>query len=322
MKIAVLCGGRSYERQVSLRSGERVEGALHALGHESVRIDVGTQTARMLESMHVDCAFVALHGRGGEDGSVQELLELLDIPYTGPRPDAARISNDKALTKRIWQRAGLTTPPFVSLTADALQEFGASDVLHAIESHIDFPLVVKPASGGSALGVRCVSTADELPKALVAALAYDRHIVVEKFIAGQEVSVSLVGSSQVSALPIVHVSPRNADYFDFESRYTHGEAEFECPPESWDTDTLAGFTHTAESAYEAISMSGFGRVDAIIDANGQMWLLEINGVPGMTQTSLLPLACEAAGIAFHKFVQNQIDDALAQHATTMLRVEE
>lgn len=318
MKIAVLFGGRSYERQVSIRSGERVEAALHELGHDAVPIDVDAQSTRKLVDAQVDCAFIALHGAGGEDGSIQELLESLQIPYTGSSPEASHIANDKALTKRMCQRLNIATPPFVSLTAAALQEYGAADALGDIVQSLEFPVVVKPASGGSALGIRFVDDASQLPRALFAALSYDKRVVVERYIHGRELSIGILGSGEsTTALPAVRIAPKHADYYDFESRYTHGECEFTCPPTDLSNDELDEAIQLALDSYRCIGMSGFGRVDMIVDDAGTCWLLELNSIPGMTETSLLPLASEASGISFPQLVQRLVDDAMTHHTNAL-----
>lgn len=318
MKVAVLCGGRSYERAVSLRSGTRVEEALRELGHDAVVVDTDEHTARTLQQGGFDCAFVALHGKGGEDGSVQELLEMLGIPYTGSRPGPSHRAYDKALAKRTLRAAGLPTPDFISLTSTALQEYGATDALDEVADSVGYPLVAKPASGGSALGIRFVADAAELPRALVAAMSYDSHVVLERYVAGREVSVCVLGTDEPRALPPVRISPRHADYYDFESRYTHGETEFTCPARDLDDSELARIEKVALDSYRALDLSGFARADIIVDDEGSPWVLELNSIPGLTDTSIFPLACSAAALALSDVVAQLLADAFEQHSVEVV----
>lgn len=312
MKVAVLCGGRSFERQVSLRSGASVVQALRELGHDPVLVDAGPATARELQGGGFDCAFVALHGTGGEDGHVQGLLELLGIPYTGSRPGPSQLAHEKARAKRLLRAAGVSTPDFVSLTQVALQEFGAGDALAEAGESLGFPVIVKPATGGSAMGVRIALTAADLPRALVHALSYDDHVVVERFVDGRELAVCVLGTEQPRALPPIRIIPRRADHYDFESRYTHGETEFACPPTDLSERELAACTDAALRSCAALDLSGCARVDIILDDDGVPWVLEINSVPGMTDTSLLPMAARAAGLSLANVVGELVDDAMAQ----------
>jgi len=322
VKVAVLCGGRSHERAVSLRSGARVEEALGHLGHEAVLIDTGPDASRRLKEGSFDVAFIALHGRGGEDGTVQSLLDLLGIPYTGSRGGPCESAFDKARAKRIFSAAEVPTPKFLTLTQTALEEFGAADALDEARDAIGFPLVVKPARGGSALGVRFVNDERSLPRALVSAMSYDREVVVERHVAGRELAVAIIGGSgegdgargaaAARVLPAVEIVPRNADYFDYESRYEHGETEFTCPPTGFTDEELARVSDVALRAFEALDCSGLGRVDLLVDEHGTPWVLEVSPVPGLTTTSIVPLACAAAGTTFEAVIGDLLADAIAQ----------
>lgn len=319
MKVAVLCGGRSHERAVSLRSGARVEEALGQLGHDVELIDVGPDASRRLKAGNFDVAFIALHGRGGEDGTIQSLLELLGIPYTGSRGGPCDAAFDKARAKRVFQAAGVPTPRFLTLTQTALEEFGAADALDEAREAIGFPLVVKPARGGSALGVRFVHDERSLPRALIGAMSYDRQVVVEQHVTGRELAVTVLGSStdgatEVRVLPAVEIVPRHADWFDYESRYEHGETEFTCPPQGIDDAVLTRVADTARTAFESLDCSGLARVDMILDDAGTPWVLEVSPVPGLTTTSIVPLACEAAGTTFDAVIDGLLTDAIAQSA--------
>jgi D-alanine-D-alanine ligase len=310
VKVAVLCGGSSFERAVSLRSGAVVEAALNELGHETELIDPGPDTARDLTDGSFDVAFVALHGAGGEDGTVQELLELVGIPYTGSRPGPCRAAFDKAQAKRRMVAAGVATPAFVALSATALTEFGGANVTGEAVTTVGLPMIAKPASGGSALGVRLVDEIASLPQALLTAASYDRNVVLEQYIAGRELSVAVIGTESPRCLPPVRIRPRHARWFDAEARANLGEVEFTCPPSDLDSTELAAVEDTALRAYSALDLAGFGRVDIVIDRDGTPQVLELNTVPGLTTTSIVPRALEAAGLPIPHLIDGLISDAL------------
>jgi D-alanine-D-alanine ligase len=307
MKVAILQGGRSLERGVSLRSGARVEDALNRLGYEPLPLDVGADLVERLIAERPDAAFVALHGAGGEDGTVQELLEILDIPYTGPGVAACVRCMDKTLAKHELREAGIPTPDWFAFNATAFRELGAADALEQIEARLGFPLVVKPASGGSALGVKLVSDRDEVPHALVAAFSYDDRVLLERYVRGRELAVSVLGSD---ALPIVEAIPRESDLYDFEARYEIGRTDFVCPAHL-DDETATAVTEAALRAFSTLGCSGFARVDLMLGEDGPE-VLEVNAIPGLTDTSLLPQAAEAAGLAFEQLVERVLELAL-QH---------
>lgn len=305
MKVAVLKGGRSLERVVSLRSGARVEDALERLGHEVLAIDVGPDLVKRLEAERPDVAFVAMHGVGGEDGTVQELLELLGIPFTGPGIAACARCIDKTLAKFAIEEAGLLTPDWFGFSQTAFRELGAADALGRLEQRLGFPLVVKPSRGGSSLGVRFAGSAAEVPQALVSAFSYDDRVLLERFVEGREVAVSVLGDE---ALPVVEAIPAEGDRYDFEARYEIGRTRFACPADLGAEDTRA-VSEAALGAYRALGCTGFARVDLILDAEGP-WILEANAIPGLTDTSLLPQAAEAAGMSFEQLVERILDLAL------------
>ena len=305
MKVAVLKGGRSLERGVSLRSGARVEDALERLGHEAISIDVDSQLVERLLAESPDAAFVALHGHGGEDGTVQELLEILDIPYTGPGVAACGRCMDKIAAKHELREAGVPTPDWFAFNATAFRELGAADTLEQIESRLGFPLVVKPASGGSALGVKLVAEVAGMPEALVAAFSYDERVLLERYVPGRELAVSVLGSEP---LPIVEAIPREGDLYDFEARYEIGRTEFVCPAEL-DRETEQIVNGAALRAFEVLGCSGFARVDLMLGEAGPE-VLEVNAVPGLTDTSLLPQSAEAAGLGFDELVERVLALAL------------
>jgi D-alanine-D-alanine ligase len=304
--VAVLKGGRSLERQVSLRSGARVEDALQRLGHEVVSIDVGLDLIERLRSAAPDVAFIAMHGRDGEDGTVQELLEILGIPYTGSGVLACARSIDKVLAKHLMLEAGLPTPEFFAFSETAFRELGAADALGAIEDRLDFPIVVKPSSQGSALGIRFARSAADVPSALVAAFSYDSRVLLERHVDGRDLGVSILDREP---LPVVEAVPRDDEFYDFEARYEIGRTDFVCPAELPDGLTEAAHD-LALSTYRLLGCTAVARVDLMLDAGGELTVLEANSIPGLTETSLLPQAAEAAGISFDALVGRILELAL------------
>jgi D-alanine-D-alanine ligase len=305
MRVAVIKGGRSLERAVSLRSGARVEDALHSLGHEVLALDAGAGLVRDLKAERPDVAFIALHGPGGEDGTPQELLEILGIPYTGPGVAACLRSMDKVATKHILRELGIPTPDWVAFNSTAFRELGAADALEEIEAGLGFPLVIKPASQGSSLGVRFAATREEVPEALVAAFSYDERVLLERHVQGRELAVSVIDGQ---ALPIVEAQPHEADRFNYEARYEIGRTTYTCPAELSGAEAGA-VAAVAEATWNALGCRGFCRVDVMLGAEGPQ-VLEVNAIPGLTDTSLLPMACEAAGISFEQFVARALELAL------------
>lgn len=305
MKVAVLKGGRSLERGVSLRSGARVEDALERLGHEPLPIDAGGDLVKRLVAEQPDVAFVAMHGLGGEDGTVQELLEILGIPFTGPGVTACGRCMDKVLSKHELRNAGVATPDWFAFNETAFREFGAADALNGLEERLGFPLVVKPSRGGSALGVKFAASWFEVPEALISAFSYDNRVLLERFVEGRELAVSVLGAEP---LPVVEAIPSDGDRYDFEARYEIGRTDFVCPAELGEGEASA-VTATALAAYEALGCSGFSRVDLILGEDGPQ-VLEVNAIPGLTDTSLFPQAAEAAGMSFEDLVERIVELAL------------
>ncbi len=314
-RVAVLKGGRSLERQVSLRSGGRVEDALERLGHEVVALDVGHDLVRRLRAAAPDVAFVALHGRDGEDGTVQELLEVLGIPYTGSAVSACIRSADKVLAKHFMRDAGVPTPDFFSFNETAFKELGAAEALGAIEERLAFPIVVKPAGQGSALGIKFARSPADVPTALVAAFSYDRKVLLERHVLGRDLAVSVLeGPGGPEALPVVEAVPREEDFYDFESRYEIGRTHFECPA-ALDEPAAERARELGLEVYRLLGCSGFARIDLMMEeATGALFVLEANPIPGLTETSLLPLAAEAAGLSFDALVGRILELALARSA--------
>jgi D-alanine-D-alanine ligase len=313
MKVAVLKGGRSLERNVSLRSGARVEDALQALGHDVVPIDVGADLVDRLQEVAPDVAFVALHGRGGEDGTVQELLELVGVPYTASGPSACSRCMDKVVAKHELRAVGLPTPDFYAFSHAAFEELGAGRALPALEERLDFPIVVKPAAQGSALGIKFARTAADVPAAIVAAFSYDTKVLLERHVEGRDLAVSVIdGPAGPEALPVVEAIPHEEDFYDFEARYEIGRTAFHCPADIGEEAT-ARAQELALAAYATLGCSGFARIDLMLEEpTGELYLLEANAIPGLTDTSLLPLAAEAAGISFEDLIARIVELAVAR----------
>jgi D-alanine-D-alanine ligase len=306
VKVAVLKGGRSLERGVSLKSGARVEDALERLGHEVHGIDVGHDLVSRLRELRPDAAFVALHGRDGEDGTVQELLEILGIPYTGSGVSACMRCADKVIAKRAFQDAGIPTPDFFAFSEAAFKELGAAEALGAIEERLGFPIVVKPSDQGSALGIKFARSAADVPAALVAAFSYSDRVLLERHVHGRDLAVSILGDQP---LPVVEAVPQEEDFYDFEARYQIGRTTFVCPADIGD-ELTARAQELAAQAHATLGCRDFSRVDLMLDdATGELFVLEINAIPGLTETSLLPQAADEAGISFDEMVSRVLATA-------------
>jgi D-alanine-D-alanine ligase len=304
MRVAVLKGGRSLERQVSLRSAARVQDALERLGHEVIAVDVASDLVGRLSDAAPEVAFIALHGRDGEDGTIQELLEVMGIPYTGSGVSACIRAADKVLAKHAMRDHGIPTPDFFSFSETAFQALGAAEALPAIEDRLRFPIVVKPAAQGSALGIKFARTPADVPQALVAAFSYDRKVLLERHVPGRDLAVSIIegDGDRPQGLPIVEAVPEQVDFYDFESRYEIGRTRFVCPAEL--PEEISARAHAlAVAVYELLGCRGFGRVDLMLDSEtGELYVLEADTVPGLTETSLLPQAADAEGIGFDQLI--------------------
>jgi D-alanine-D-alanine ligase len=311
-RVAVLKGGPSLERQVSLRSAARVENALEQLGHEVVSIDVDRELVQRLRESDADVAFVALHGRGGEDGTVQEILEIVGMPYTGSGVPACIRSMDKVLTKHLLIENGLPTPDFFAFNETAFKQVGAAEALPAVEERLGFPVVVKPAAQGSALGIRFARAPEDVPEALIAAFSYDDKVLLERYVDGRELAVGLLErDGEVQALPVVEAQPKEEYFFDFEARYEIGKTDFICPADLPGAVTER-VQEIAVAVYRILGCYGFARVDMILSSDGEPQVLEGQAIPGLTETSLLPQAAEAAGLPFEQLIEMIIEQALAR----------
>jgi len=305
VRVAVLSGGMSLERDVSLRSGTRVATALADLGYDVERIDVDADLVPTLERGTFDVAVLALHGAAGEDGTIQSVLELLHLPFSGSDVLASSVAWNKPIAQGLYERAGIRVPERITLSQQAFRELGASALVDRIAPLLGMPLVVKPVTGGSSLGLSFVLAATELPGAIVGALSYADAVLVERFIEGTEVAVTVLDGR---ALPPVEISPKDGRY-DFAARYTAGATEFHAPARL-DPIVVAACERTALDAGAAIGARHLWRADMIVDPSGTPWLLEIDTCPGMTETSLAPLAAEAAGIAFPELCRTLVELAL------------
>jgi D-alanine-D-alanine ligase len=312
-KVAVLKGGQSLERAVSLRSGAHAEAALARLGHDVLALDVDAQLVARLCDAEPDAALIALHGSEGEDGTVQSLLEALGVPYTGSGPAACMCATDKALAKHLMRGAGIPTPGFDPIQETSITSLGAADALPRIERTLGFPLVVKPARLGSALGIKFARDSDELPGALVGAFSYDSKILIERFVRGRDLAVSVLdGPDGPTPLPVVEAVPREEEFYDYESRYEIGMTTFVCPAEL-SADRTARAHELALDVYRLLGCHGVARIDLLLDEqSGELWVLESNIVPGMTETSLLPQAADAAGIGFDELIARVLQSAFTR----------
>ena len=293
-RVGVLMGGRSGEREISLMSGSGVLEALLNKGVDAHAFDPGLRCPTELAKEKFDRVFISLHGRYGEDGTIQGLLELLNLPYTGSGVLASALSIDKIATKQIWLSNGLTTPDFEELTAN-------SD-WNAVAKHLGLPLIVKPANEGSSLGLTKVKSVDELPAAYQLAVGLDKKVIAETCIIGDELTCPLVGEGvNAEALPVIKIIPPQANY-DFHNKYFSDETQYLCPTGLADEVNTA-VQKLALAAYRALGCSTWGRADVMLDEKtGKPYLLEMNTSPGMTSHSLVPMAAKAAGIEYADLV--------------------
>ncbi len=294
-RVVVLAGGLSYEREVSLRSGRRVCDALRDLGVEAAVLDADAELLPRLTEDPPAAVFVALHGTTGEDGAVRDVLDLVGVPYVGSDGDACRLAFDKPTAKSLVAAAGVSTPEAVALPHSAFREFGAAAVLDRIVARLGLPLIVKPTRGGSALGTTVVRSAGELPAAMMTCFSYGDVALVERYVSGAELAVSLVDAGDgLVVLPAVEIRPTSGA-FDYAARYTAGMTEYVVPADL-DPETAAAAAAAATAAHRALRLRDLSRTDLIVDAAGVPHFLEVNVSPGMTETSLLPMAAAAAGV--------------------------
>jgi D-alanine-D-alanine ligase len=289
-KIGVLMGGLSAEREVSLKSGAAVCKALQARGYNAVEVDVARDLPHVLAKAGIDLAFVALHGRYGEDGAVQGVLELMGIPYTGSGVLASALAMNKIFSKLAFAAAGLLITPYVVVKR--------GETFSAEAAGMAFPVVVKPSQEGSSVGVSIVKEPAELDAALELAFRYDAEALVEQYVKGQEVQVGILDDKAIGAIEIV---PKK-EFYDFEAKYTDGMAEHIMPPRLPAT-TMQKVMQSGELAHRALGCSGYSRVDFLVTERGDCYLLEVNTLPGMTALSLLPEIAAGSGIGFEELVE-------------------
>ncbi len=292
----VLAGGLSHERDVSLRSGRRVADALARSGWEVHVHDVDPSLVGAIRSTRPEVVWPVLHGATGEDGALRDVLTSLGIGYVGSRPTSCHLTWDKPVAKALLAAAGIATPTGVALSHATFRELGAPALLESLVDSLGLPLVVKPARGGSALGLTIVRSPADLPSAMVTAYAYGDMVLIEQFIVGTEVAISLVedDQGQVQTLPAVEIVPDGGVY-DYAARYTAGATEF-FTPARLSTSAAASVSGAGLTAYRTLGHQHLSRADLIVDADERPWFLEANVSPGMTETSLLPMAVEAAGL--------------------------
>jgi D-alanine-D-alanine ligase len=295
LTAVVLAGGLAYEREVSLHSGRRVCEALKQAGVAVRLLDPDGELLAGLDGDRPDAVFIALHGADGEDGALRSVLDLAAVPYVGADAAACRMAWDKPTAKALVQAAGLPTPDWVALPHSTFRELGAAVVLDRIVERFGLPLMVKPAQGGSALGARVIRSATELPAAMVSCLSYGDTVLLEPYVEGVEVAVSVVdlGAGPV-ALPAVEIVPASG-VFDYAARYTAGMTTYHTPARL-SPAAASAVASLAVDAHEALGLRDLSRTDAIVTADGVVQFLEVNVSPGMTATSLLPMSIESAGL--------------------------
>ena len=316
-RVAVLRGGTSMEREVSFVTGRRVQHALERLGHEVHPLDIEETTTGTLMELGPEAAFICLHGPGGEDGTVQALLETLGIPYTGSGPLSSIRCMDKDYAKRAARAAGIPSPTFRTFFRRAMNEMGAAAALDTAANTLGYPLAVKPAHEGSGFGLSRVEESDELLDAVYEAFGYDAKILLERWVDGTEVSVPILepAGEEPRALGLVEIRPRGGAY-NFEAKYTPGATDFAIPAEI-PPEAAANLEETALATYRALGCSGYARVDTIL-ADDTPWVIDVKTIPGFTETSTFPLAAEVAGISFESLVETILEAALHTEATAKL----
>ncbi len=295
--VLVLAGGLSHEREVSLRSGHRVCDALREAGVDAHTVDADAALIPSIIADPPSAVFPAIHGVSGEDGAVREVLALLDVPFVGATASACRFAFDKPTAKTLISAAGLATPAAITLPRETFHDLGASAVLDRIVARLGLPLFVKPSRGGSALGAGPVQTAEELPAAMVSCFAYGDTALIERCISGTEIAVGVIDLGDgPQALPAVEIVPDGGTY-DYAARYTAGRTEFYTPARIPAAAAKAA-ADTAVTAHTTLGLRDISRTDLIVDDAGTVFFLEVNVAPGMTETSTLPMALEAAGFGF------------------------
>lgn len=288
-RVGVLYGGHSAEREVSLMSGQGVHDALRSKGIDAHLFDTGRYTLVDLINAGFDRVFIALHGRYGEDGTLQGALELLHLPYTGSGTLASSLAMNKIMTKKVWLQHGLPTPAYMVMDA----ETSVDELIDAL----GLPLIIKPPHEGSTLGITKVTTREEVAAAYRLAASYDEQVLAEQFIKGRELTVPVLGAgASARALPVIEIVAPNGNY-DYEHKYISNDTQYVCPAEL-PAELSAELARLSEEAYRALECEGWGRADFMLDESGKPWLLEMNTSPGMTSHSLVPMGAKAAGMSY------------------------
>lgn len=294
LNIAVLYGGDSAEREVSLNSGQAVARGLSANGHQVTLFDTKDRDLAELTQLNIDCAFIALHGRGGEDGCIQGALEYLKIPYTGSKVLGSALSMDKSRSKQIFTALGLPTAPFAVVEKSQYQQSDASHIMAQLNGKV----MVKPAHEGSSIGMAKAENAEQLHDALNNAFGFDEQVLVESWISGPEYTVTILDDQ---ALPAIHMETPN-EFYDYQAKYQSNSTQYHCPCHLSDEDEKA-LGDIAVRAFKATNAQGWGRVDVMRTEAGQWQILEVNTVPGMTETSLVPKSAKVHGLSFEQLVE-------------------
>jgi D-alanine-D-alanine ligase len=303
-KIGVLMGGRSSERDVSLRTGDAIYKALITKGYPAVQIDVGFDIIEKIKQAGIELAFLALHGKYGEDGSIQGLLEMLDLPYTGSGVLASALAMDKIATKKIIIFEGLPTPLFKTIMRGEARKAGLEQITDQVCREMGLPLVVKAPTQGSTIGISFVHHREDLGAALELAFRYDPVALVEQFIEGVELTAAVLGNDNPVALPLIEIVSTTGVY-DYEAKYTAGMSDHIIPPRITE-ERQNVIKDLAVRTFKALGCRGLARVDFILDSGGSPYILEVNTIPGMTSTSLFPDAAKAAGIEFPDLIDNLV----------------
>jgi D-alanine-D-alanine ligase len=298
-KILVLMGGSSAERDVSLRSGQAVLKALLALEYEARAIDYNSAAIKEIIDYQPDLVFIALHGKYGEDGTVQGLLESLNLPYTGSGVAASAICINKVISKRIFNSEGIPSAGFKIIHPKELEN--ADEMLNQLQLEIGLPMVVKAATQGSSIGTYIIKNAEEVLNAISTAFNYSNEVLVEKFIEGQELTVALIGNDDPQVLPLIEITSAN-EFYDYESKYTQGMCKHIIPARIGE-ESQSEIMRISKQVYKLLDCSGFARIDFMLDKDARPYVLEVNTIPGMTEMSLVPDAAKAAGISFTSLVE-------------------
>ncbi|WP_318500012.1 D-alanine--D-alanine ligase family protein [Photobacterium leiognathi] len=298
MRVGVLCGGRSSEREVSLKSGAQIVSAVKALGHDVIQLDPCSIDLSMLNLYKLDKVFIALHGGLGESGHIQALLDILQIPYVGSGVLASAISLNKLKTKEVWSANGLLTAPWVLVRKSTYQ----SDILKAC-GEITFPVVIKPLNQGCSIGVAKADNEEQLWQALLAAFEYDDEVLVEQFIVGREYTCAVLNDE---ALPVVQIC--SDTFFDWSAKFGVQSATYHCPSDLSEQEEKS-MQQVVKAAYKALGCRGWGRVDVLLTENNDVYLIEMNTIPGMTERSVYPMAAAQAGLTYEALIAKLLDKA-------------